>query len=59
MVDNMIKRVAKGIPTSGTFASDATTGGKKEIEVNVIDGGGRTLMPGMIAQPSPTGWAVA
>ena len=48
VVDNMIKRVAKGIPTSGTFASDAKTGGKKEIEVNVIDGGGRILMPGMI-----------
>jgi imidazolonepropionase-like amidohydrolase len=75
VVKNMIKMVAKDIPTSGTYELDVTTGGlkpmetphtaefghanvvmiyeqeqtvKKEVKVNVIDGGGRTLMPGMI-----------
>jgi imidazolonepropionase-like amidohydrolase len=75
VVKNMIKMVAKDIPTSGTYELDVTTGGlkpmetphtaefghanvvmiyeqeqtvTKEVKVNVIDGGGRTLMPGMI-----------
>jgi imidazolonepropionase-like amidohydrolase len=75
VVKNLIKKVAKDIPTSGTYELDVKTGGlkpmeaphtaefghanvvmiyeqeqtvKKEVKVNVIDGGGRTLMPGMI-----------
>ena len=76
VVRNMIKKVAKDIPTSGTYELDVKTGGlerldmpqmhdwhagrnvvtiyeddktvKKEVKVNVIDGGGRTLMPGLI-----------
>ena len=76
VVRNMIKKVAKDIPTSGTYELDVKTGGlerldmpqmhdwhagrnvvtiyeddktiKKEVTVNVIDGGGRTLMPGLI-----------
>ena len=75
VVRNLIKKVAKDIPTSGTYELDVKTGGlkkmetphtaefrpanvvmiyeqgqtvKKEVKVKVIDGGGRTLMPGMI-----------
>jgi imidazolonepropionase-like amidohydrolase len=75
VVKNLIKKVAKDIPTSGTYELDVKTGGlkpmeaphtaefghanvvmiyeqeqtvKKQVKVNVIDGGGRTLMPGMI-----------
>ena len=75
VVKNLIKKVAKGIPTSGTYEIDVKTGGlkpmetphtaefqhanvvmvyepeqtvAKQVKVNVIDGGGRTLMPGMI-----------
>jgi imidazolonepropionase-like amidohydrolase len=75
VVENLIKKVAKDIPTSGTYELDVKTGGlkpmetphtaefgtanvvmiyepeqtvTKQVKVNVIDGGGRTLMPGMI-----------
>ena len=75
VVKNLIKKVAKDIPTSGTYEFDVKTGGlkpmetpptaelylsnvvmiyepeqtvTKQVEVNVIDGEGRTLMPGMI-----------
>ncbi|MCW5783811.1 MAG: amidohydrolase family protein, partial [Nitrospirales bacterium] len=75
VVRNMIEKVAKDIPSSGSYTLDTKTGGlrrletppssdyhasnvvmvyeeektvKKEVQVNVIDGGGRTLMPGMI-----------
>ncbi len=75
VVRNMIEKVSKDIPSSGSYTLDAKTGGlrkletppssdyhasdvvmvyeeektvKKEVKVNVIDGGGRTLMPGMI-----------
>ncbi len=73
VVKNKIHRVAKDIPTAGTWEIDAKTGGvkklaspvggffeytfesfseekkvKKSVKVNVIDGGGRTLMPGLI-----------
>ncbi len=73
VVRNMIEKVAKDIPSSGTYTLDAKTGGLRKLEtppsldyhasnvvmvyeeektvkkeVNVIDGGGRTLMPGMI-----------
>lgn len=74
VVKNLIKKIAKDIPSSGTYELDVTSGGyreidiatpdydgyiirvtneeakteKKQIEVNVIDGGGRTLMPGLI-----------
>ena len=75
VVKNLIKKVTKDIPTSGTYEFDVKTGGlkpmetphtaelylsnvvmiyepeqtvTKQVEVNVIDGGGRTLMPGMI-----------
>ena len=73
VVKNKIHKVAKDIPTSGTWQLDVKTGGakrtkgpvggffeytfetfseekkeKKTVKVNVIDGGGRTLMPGLI-----------
>jgi imidazolonepropionase-like amidohydrolase len=75
VVKNLIKKVAKDIPTSGTYELDVKTGGlkpmetphtaefqpanvvmiyepeqtvTKQVKVKVIDGGGRTLMPGMI-----------
>jgi imidazolonepropionase-like amidohydrolase len=75
VVKNLIKKVAKDIPTSGTYEIDVKTGGlkpmeaphtaefghanvvmiyepeqtvTKQVKVDVIDGGGRTLMPGMI-----------
>ena len=73
IVRNLIKKVAKDIPTSGTYEIDETSGNvkdlsvhvginaydikvidekgkveKKEVKVNVIDGGGRTLIPGLI-----------
>ena len=43
VVKNLIKKVAKDIPTSGTYELDVTTGEdektvKKEVKVNVIDG---------------------
>ena len=73
VVGNLIKQVAKDIPTEGTYELDVKTGGlerqtvsigclhtytilvpgeggkleKKVVKANVIDGGGRTLMPGM------------
>jgi len=73
VVRNLIKQVAKNIPTSGTYELDVKTGGltrkdvplgcmnsyevlviddqgkreKKQVKANVIDGGGRTLMPGL------------
>jgi len=81
VVQNMIHKVAKDIPTSGSWEVDVKTGGvkqeqgaklgalgiysfnystdikteKKEVKVNVIDGQGMTLMPGLIdthAHPS-------
>ena len=78
VVKNKIHRVAKDIPTTGSYEIDASTGvtkevlpampgalhsssgytvyrsdeeggtEKREIMVNIIDGGGRTLMPGLI-----------
>jgi imidazolonepropionase-like amidohydrolase len=79
VVGNMIKKVGKDLPVSGTYEIDVATttykrmegdegfnafggfGGytvevideageiqKVEVPVNVIDGGGRTLMPGLI-----------
>jgi imidazolonepropionase-like amidohydrolase len=75
VVRNLIKKIGKDIPTSGTYELDVTSGGvkkvhvpsgydsntyiiyikegeakteKKQVKVNVIDGGGRTLMPGLI-----------
>jgi imidazolonepropionase-like amidohydrolase len=74
VVRNLIKKIAKDIPTSGTYELDVKSGGykeidiatpdydgytirvvggeakteKKQVKVNVIDGGGRTLMPGLI-----------
>ena len=75
VVRNLIKKIAKDIPASGTYELDVTSGGvkkvqvysgydsntytiniksgdakteKKQVKVNVIDGGGRTLMPGLI-----------
>ncbi len=74
VVKNMIKKIAKDIPSTGTYELDVTSGGyreidiatpdydgyiirvtneeakteKKQVKVNVIDGGGRTLMPGLI-----------
>lgn len=75
VVRNLIKKIAKDIPVSGTYDLDVTSGGvkkihvpsgydsntytinikegeakteKKQVTVNVIDGGGRTLMPGLI-----------
>jgi len=72
VVRNLIKQVAKDIPTEGTYELDVKTGGvkelsvdvgcmqtytvityeegkveKKQVKVNVIDGKGMTLMPGM------------
>ncbi len=74
VVKNLIKQVAKNIPTEGTYELDVKMGGlkkktvqagcthvytvtvyegedkieKKQVKVNVIDGGGRTLTPGFI-----------
>jgi len=74
VVRKLIKKVAKDIPTEGTYELDVKTGGlrektvqaacthvytvtvyegpekveKKQVKVNVIDGGGRTLTPGFI-----------
>jgi imidazolonepropionase-like amidohydrolase len=73
VVRNLIKKVAKDIPTSGTYEVDQRSGETKEmgihvgtnaysikvidaegkaekvdVKVNVIDGGGRTLIPGLI-----------
>ena len=78
VVKNKIHKIAKDIPTTGTWKVDVKTGVSKEVvpappgagdyssgytiykidekgkseknqvEVNVIDGGGRTLMPGLI-----------
>ncbi|MCP4401797.1 MAG: amidohydrolase family protein [bacterium] len=73
IVRNLIEKVAKDIPTSGTYEVDETSGNvkdlsvhvginaydikvidekgeveTKEVKVNVIDGGGRTLIPGLI-----------
>ena len=75
VVRNLIKKIAKDIPASGTYELDVTSGGvkkihifsgfgantytinikkgekkteQKQVKVNVIDGGGRTLMPGLI-----------
>jgi imidazolonepropionase-like amidohydrolase len=73
IVRNLIKKVAKDIPTSGTYEVDMKGGNikelsvhvgigaysinvidekgdaqKKEVKVNIIDGGGRTLIPGLI-----------
>jgi imidazolonepropionase-like amidohydrolase len=75
VVRNLIKKIAKDIPSQGSYELDITTGGvkevrvlsgydansytinvidgeaqteTKEVKVNVIDGGGRTLMPGLI-----------
>jgi len=39
VVDNLIKQIGKNIPPPGTD--------KQQVKVNVIDGGGRTLMPGL------------
>ena len=75
VVRNLIQKIAKDIPVSGTYELDVTTGGvkkiqvpsgydantytinikegeakteQKQVNVKVIDGGGRTLMPGLI-----------
>ena len=75
VVRNKIHKIAKDIPTGGTYEVEVTTGGerkvkalsqfapsvyeitvmeagaettKKEVDVQVIDGGGRTLLPGFI-----------
>ena len=74
VVRNLIKKIAKDIPTTGSYELDVKSGGyreidiampdydgyiirvideeakieKKQIKVNIIDGGGRTLMPGLI-----------
>jgi imidazolonepropionase-like amidohydrolase len=73
IVRNLVRKVAKDIPASGTYELDAKSGAvkeisvhdgiraysisvideegkaeKKEVKVNVIDGGGRTLIPGLI-----------
>jgi imidazolonepropionase-like amidohydrolase len=75
VVRNMIKKIAKDIPSSGTYELDVISGGVKEVQVssgydantysvyikdgeskteqkqvkvNIIDGNGRTLMPGLI-----------
>lgn len=73
IVRNLIKKIGKDIPTSGTYEVDAKSGKikdlgihvginaysfnvideegkveKKEVKINIIDGGGRTLMPGLI-----------
>ncbi len=73
VVKNKIYKVAKDIPTTGSWEIDVKTGGvnqlthpeggmheyffttftetkteTKQVKVNVIDGGGRTLMPGLI-----------
>lgn len=73
IVRNLVKKVEKDIPTSGTYEFDETSGKvkdisvhvginaydikiidekgkaeKKQVNVNVIDGGGRTLIPGLI-----------
>ena len=73
VVKNKIHKIARNIPTMGTWEIDVTTGGvqevqgsiggtdtytftifsegkseKKQTKVNIIDGGGRTLMPGLI-----------
>ncbi len=74
VVRNLIKKIAKEIPSSGSYELDVTTGGykeidiatpdydaytirvigeeakteKKEVKVTVINGEGRTLMPGLI-----------
>jgi imidazolonepropionase-like amidohydrolase len=75
VVRNLIKKIAKDIPSSGSYELDVTSGGvkklhvpsgydsntytinvktgdakteKKQVKVNIIDGGGYTLMPGLI-----------
>ena len=73
VVKNKIHKVAKDIPTTGSWEIDAKTGGakriknpfggigeyqfqtyseektiKKTVKIEIIDGGGRTLMPGLI-----------
>lgn len=73
IVRNLIKKIAKDIPTSGTYELDQASGAVKEkgihvgtnaysfkvvgedgkskteeVKVNVIDGGGRTVIPGLI-----------
>jgi imidazolonepropionase-like amidohydrolase len=75
VVRNKIHKIAKDIPTGGSYEVEVTTGGerkvkvlsdfapsvyeitvmeegaettKKEVDVQVIDGGGRTLTPGFI-----------
>jgi imidazolonepropionase-like amidohydrolase len=73
VVKNKIHKVAKDIPSAGTWEVDVRTGGskqlksplggmeaytfntfengktvKRQVKVKVIDGGGRTLMPGLI-----------
>ena len=75
IVGNKIHKIAKDIPTGGTYEVEVTSGGernvkvlsdfaptaytitvkegdgkteKKQVKVNVIKGGGRTLMPGLI-----------
>ena len=73
IVKNKIHKIAKTIPTTGTWEIDTKSGGVKQIKgpetgwggysfstyeagkkvikqvnVNVINGGGRTLMPGLI-----------
>ncbi len=73
VVGNLIRQVARNIPSSGTYELDVKTGGvtrktvsfggaqaytvyvageegrteKRQVKVRVIDGGGRTLMPGL------------
>ena len=73
IVNNLINKIAKDIPESGTYELDSQSGAyktislhdsiqaysinvidesgkaeKKQVAVNVIDGGGRVLIPGLI-----------
>jgi len=74
VIRNLIRQIARNIPTEGTYELDVKTGGltrksvsvgcmhsyevlvigeegkveKKQVKANVIDGQGRTLMPGLI-----------
>ena len=87
VVRNKIHKIAKDIPTGGSYEVEVTTGGektvrlvsdfapsvyeitvmeegaettKKDVDVQVVDGGGRTLLPGFIENhahlmlPGPT-----
>jgi hypothetical protein len=70
VVRNKISAIAEDIPTTGTYELDAETGfylrenrlgeqEKVQVPVNLIDGGGRTLMPGIIGGHEHVGLPVA